>query len=66
MTWTADHIKALRHKLGWTQRRLGEWLCYDKSPIQRVSEYETGRQVPSPRVCKLLDSLEKFGPWESE
>src|SRR5690606_8695315 len=57
--WTPDNIRALRSRMGWTQQQLGEWLGYEKHPIQRISEYETGRKVPSGRVQKLLDLIEK-------
>lgn len=56
--WTADRIKALRSRLGWTQRELAEALGYDHT--RSVSEIEGGRRNPSGSASVLLDLIDQY------
>lgn len=52
--WTPQAIKALRLRHGVSQAELAEAIGTTQ---QRVSAWETGRNVPGTMACKLLSSL---------
>lgn len=57
MNWTPENIRALRVRLGWTQRKMGMTLGYN-APQVRVAELENGKLNPGGAVCRLLDILD--------
>lgn len=63
MEWTPERIRALRKRLGLTQKQMATELGY--SGGRRVAELETdaewGSSASGP-VSKLLDHLDRRGP----
>jgi DNA-binding transcriptional regulator YiaG len=57
--WTPERIKALRKRLGFTQRRMARALGYSRTAS--VTELESGVMDPGGAVLRLLDYLDKYG-----
>ncbi len=57
MKWTPENIKALRKRLGLTQKEFAEELGYARR--ESVAELEKGAYGPSGPTQRLLDMLEK-------
>ncbi len=53
--WTAQEIKCLRLKLGWSAAELARRLCCS---MQMITEWERGSDFPSPDECLKLERLE--------
>ena len=52
--WTADKIRDLRWRLGWSQTELARHLGCRQ---QTISEWETGLYAPQNAYSKLLDQF---------
>ncbi len=52
--WNSEHIQALRHHLGLTQRQLAETLGTRQ---QTISEWETGMYKPRGASATLLSII---------
>ncbi|MGE3974914.1 MAG: helix-turn-helix transcriptional regulator [Bdellovibrionales bacterium] len=52
--WTADNIRELRWRLGWSQAELARQLGCRQ---QTISEWETGLYEPQNAYSKLLDQM---------
>ena len=57
MKWTPENIKALRKRLGLTQKEFAEELGYARR--ESVAELEKGDYGPSGPTQRLLDMLER-------
>lgn len=54
MHWTADEIRKLRYRLGWSQAEMARCL---KQEAALISSWEAGRNVPSNECGNLLLSI---------
>lgn len=57
-TWSPEELKRLRKKLGMTQSEFGSRMGVRQAT---VSDWETGKQSPSPMARRLLDRIASSG-----
>lgn len=58
---TPDEIKSIRHRLGLTQRQLGEVIGYREKDASTIRRWETGARQITPIAALLLRYMEKYG-----
>ncbi len=56
MDWTPERIRALRQKMGLSQREFAKQINVRQAT---VSDWETGKHPPTGAVLVLFDMLEK-------
>ena len=61
--WDSEHIQALRHHLGLTQRQLAETLGTRQ---QTISEWETGMYKPRGASATLLSIIAERAKFKYE
>lgn len=54
---TPKEIKRVRKDLGWTQARMGRYLCVDPSTLRRWESEGTKTSYPAPRLVERLLKL---------